>query len=53
MIIKMNFSLFKGESGKHLAKEILSKNLFKSTTLIGRRIVTDNDTFQNGVRKLK
>jgi hypothetical protein len=38
---------YKGESGKALTKEILKNNLFKSTTLIGRRNFTFDETFYN------
>lgn len=36
-----------GESGKHLAREILKNNFFRSTTLIGRRTV-DDEIYKNG-----
>jgi hypothetical protein len=35
--------------GKALSKEILSKNIFKSASLIGRRLVNDEDYLKNGV----
>lgn len=41
---------YTGETGKALAREILKTDLFKSTTLIGRRNVEyTEDYYNNGV----
>jgi oxidoreductase len=41
---------YTGETGKALSKEILSKNIFKSASLIGRRLVNDEDYLKNGTQ---
>lgn len=44
---------FTGETGKALTTEILKNNIFKSTTLIGRRVVNFTEDFYNkGVQKV-
>ena len=42
-----------GETGKALTSEILKNDIFKSTTLIGRRIVNfTEDYYQKGIQKV-
>jgi hypothetical protein len=44
---------YSGETGKALASEILRNNIFKSTVLIGRRIIDyPQDFYQNAVNSL-